>query len=88
MSHSLKKKLKQFLSRDFREQLERRDKLKKLMSKMRERQRELEQELAEEYDPQVQAELRQKIELIRKQRGKGLGVLDTLRAEHQPKGED
>ncbi|MGY6629383.1 MAG: hypothetical protein ACXIUL_00110 [Wenzhouxiangella sp.] len=88
MSHSLKKKLKKFLSRDFREQLERRDKLKKLMARMRERQRELEDELAAEYDPAVQAEIRQKIELMKKQRSKGIEALETLRADHRSKADD
>ncbi len=75
-------KLGRFLSRDFREQVEKRNKLRKMLARMREQQRKLESELAEEYDPAMQAELRKKIHLLQEQRRKGLDLLKTLRQSH------
>jgi hypothetical protein len=82
MSKSLRKKLQKFLSRDFREQLEKRDKLRAMLGKIRSKQKKLETELAEEYDPTLQEELRKKIRLLQEQRRKGLALLDELRREH------
>jgi hypothetical protein len=82
MSKSLRKKLQKFLSRDYREQLEKRDKLRAMLGKIRKKQKKLEAELAEEYDPTLQEELRKKIRLLQEQRRKGLAVLDELREEH------
>lgn len=82
MSKSLLKKLQKFLSRDYREQIEKRDKLRAMLGKIRSKQKKLEAELAEEYDPTLQEELRKKIRLLQEQRRKGLAVLDELRGEH------
>lgn len=83
MSKSLREKLHRFLSRDFREQIEKRDKLKKLMGQMRKKQKKLEDELASEYDPLLQDELRTKIRLLEEQRRKGLDLLKALREERK-----
>ena len=79
MSKSFRKKLQKFLSKDFREQLDKRDKLRDMMARMRKKQKKLEAELAEEYDPTMQDELRKKIHLLEEQRKKGLALLDQLR---------
>ncbi|TVQ28814.1 MAG: hypothetical protein EA370_16035 [Wenzhouxiangella sp.] len=79
MSDSLLAKIRKFLSRDFREQIEKRDKLKKLLAKIRKKQKKLQDELSEEYDPVLQDELRTKIRLLEEQRRKGLDLLKELR---------
>lgn len=83
MSDSLAKKLHKFLSRDFREQMEKRDKLRKMLAKMREKQKVLEGELAEEYDPEMQEELRKKLLVLKEQRRKGVELLQELRTESE-----
>ena len=84
MSGSVLDKLKKFLSKDAREQAEKKDKLRKILAKMRKKQKSLEATLAEEGDPDQQEELRKKIRMLKEQRRKGLAHLETLR---QPKVE-
>ena len=78
MSKSLIEKFRKFLSKDEREQAKKREKLRKILSKMRKKQKELEAELAETTDPDQQAELERKIRILKEQRRKGIGHLDTL----------
>ena len=78
MSGSVLDKLRKFLSKELREQAEKKDKLRKILAKMRKKQKKLEQELAETIDPELQAELGKKIRMLREQRKKGVAHLETL----------
>lgn len=73
------KKLRRFLDRDYQEQLEKREKLRKILSGMRKQQKAIEARLDEESDPALQAELRRKVLLLKEQRRKGLDLLHGLR---------
>jgi hypothetical protein len=81
MSESLRSKLRKFMSRDYREQIAKRDKLRKILKKMRKQQKELGEELGQEDDPHKQDHLRRKLLLIREQRRKGINLLRDLRSE-------
>ena len=81
MGKSVLDKLRQFLSRELREQAEKKDKLRKILARMREKQKELEQMLAVTTDAAQQAELGKKIRLLKEQRRKGIAHLETL---HRP----
>jgi predicted component of viral defense system (DUF524 family) len=81
MSESLRSKLRKFMSREYREQVAKRDKLRKILKKMRKQQKELTEELSQQNDPQQQDQLRKKLLLIREQRRKGINLLRDLRSE-------
>ncbi len=81
MGKSVLDKLRRFLSRELREQAEKKDKLRKILARMREKQKELEQMLAVTTDAAQQAELGKKIRLLKEQRRKGIAHLETL---HRP----
>jgi len=78
MSKSILKKLKKFLSKDEREQAEKKDKLRKILSKMRKKQKELELELAATTDQEHQVALDRKVRILKEQRRKGIAHLETL----------
>lgn len=80
MGKNIREKFKAFLSRDFREQIEKRDKLRKILKKMRMQQKDLERTLMEEWDPEKQEQLRKKLHLIRMQRSKGINLLQELKS--------
>ncbi len=80
MSDSLRSKLKKFMSRDYREQVEKRDKLRKILKKMRKQQSELTDKLSDEADPDKQDQLRTRLQLIREQRRKGINLLRDLKS--------
>ncbi len=82
MSKSVLDKLRKFLSKELREQAEKKDKLRKILAKMRKKQKKLEQELAETTDAEQQAELGKKIRILKEQRRKGIAHLETLQRNH------
>lgn len=84
MSKSVLDKLRKFLSKELREQAEKKDKLRKILAKMRKKQKKLEQELLETTDAGQQAELSKKIRMLKEQRRKGIAHLETL---HRPNGD-
>jgi len=84
MSKSILEKFRKFLSKELREQAEKKDKLRKILAKMRKKQKKLEVELAETRDPELQAELGKKIRMLKEQRKKGIAHLETL---HQKNGD-
>ncbi|MGY6555122.1 MAG: hypothetical protein ACXIUM_11455 [Wenzhouxiangella sp.] len=81
MSGSILDKFFKFLSKEAREQAEKKDKLRKILAKMRKKQKKLEAELAETDDPELRAELSKKIMILQEQRRKGVTHLETL---HKP----
>ena len=83
MSGSVLDKWFKFLSKDAREQAEKKEKLRKILAKMRKKQKKLEQELAASADSDVQAELNKKIRILKEQRRKGIAHLETLQREQQ-----
>lgn len=58
-------------------------KLRKVLHKLKDRQKELEQTLEETSDPEKQARIRQEIDVIRLQRGKGADVYQALKADRK-----
>lgn len=78
MSGSVLDKLRKFLSKEAREQAEKKDKLRKILAKMRKKQKKLEEELTETSDAERQAELSKKIRILKEQRRKGIAHLDAL----------
>ncbi len=88
MSKSALDKLRKFLSRDFREQMEKRHKLRKVLSKLRDQEKALQTELQDEPDTQQQRELQTRIRLLHEQRRKGLELLRQLRQARRPDAPD
>lgn len=82
MSESVLDKLRKFLSKELREQAEKKDKLRKILAKMRKKQKQLEEDLAQTSDPDQQAELEKKIRMLREQRRKGIAHLETLQRKN------
>ena len=78
MGKSVVEKLAKFLSKELREQAEKKDKLRKILAKMRKKQKKLEHELTLTADPEEQAKLNKKIRLLKEQRKKGIACLETL----------
>ncbi len=72
-------KFREFLSKDYRDQLKKRDKLIEMLRRMREKQHELEAERAGESHADVQESLDMQIRLLREQRRKGIELLRELR---------
>ncbi len=72
-------KFREFLSKDYRDQLIKRDKLRKMLGQMREKQRRLESELETEKQPDARELLEMQIRLLREQRRKGIALLHELR---------
>jgi hypothetical protein len=70
---------RKLLSSDLRYQLEKRDKLRRILAGMRKKQQELERTLAGEPDREVRNELRRQLRVVKEQRRKGLDVLNELR---------
>lgn len=81
MSGSVLDKFMKFLSKEAREQAEKKDKLRKILAKMRKKQKKLEAELATTDNPELKAELSKKIMILKEQRRKGVTHLETL---HKP----
>ncbi len=82
------KKFREFLSKDYRDQLKKRDKLRKMLARMREKQRVLEAERAEESHPDGRELLDMQIRLLREQRRKGIELLRELKRARKKQGED
>ena len=78
MSKSILDKMRKFLSKDAREQAEKKDKLRKILAKMRKKQKKLEEEREETNDPALQSELDKKIRILKEQRRKGVAHLESL----------
>lgn len=77
-------KFREFLSKDYRDQLRKRDKLIKMLRRMREKQHGLEAERALESHPDALELLDMQIRLLREQRRKGIELLrDMRKARHQ-----
>ncbi|QOC22621.1 hypothetical protein IC757_00105 [Wenzhouxiangella sp. AB-CW3] len=73
------RKFREFLSSDYRDQLKKRDKLRKMLGQMRKKQRRLESELEAEKQPDARELLEMQIRLLREQRRKGINLLRELR---------
>jgi transcriptional regulator of heat shock response len=58
-------------------------KLRKVLHKLKDRQKELESSLEATQDPEKQAKIRQEIDVIRLQRGKGADVYQVIKAERK-----
>jgi len=81
-------KFREFLSKDYRDQVNKRDKLRKMLSRMREKQRRLEAERARESHPDGRELLDMQIRLLREQRRKGIELLRELKRARKQQGED
>lgn len=77
------RKFREFLSRDFRDQLKKRDKLRKMLAHMREKQRTLEIEMATEQHPDALEALQMQIRLLQEQRRKGIELLREMRLQRR-----
>ena len=62
-------------------------KLRKILHKLKDRQRELEERLEQSSSPDGQAKIRQEIDVIRLQRGKGAQVYQQIKAERKSRKE-
>jgi len=62
-------------------------KLRKILQKLKERQHELEEGLEQTSSPDRQAKIRQEIDVIRLQRGKGALVYQQIKAERKSRKE-
>lgn len=62
-------------------------KLRKILQKLKERQHELEEGLEQISSPDRQAKIRQEIDVIRLQRGKGAQVYQQIKAERKSRKE-
>ena len=63
-------------------------KLRKILHKLKDRQHELEQSLEQTSSPDKQAKIRQEIDVIRLQRGKGAQVYQRIKAERKARKEE
>ena len=85
-SEKMLEKLKDILSAERHKQLEKYQSLKKVLKALRVKKRKYEEKLSSETDEEARRELASRLEVISKQRNKGLKVLKELKEERNQSG--
>ncbi len=75
------KKLKGFLDSDYREQIERREKIVEVLRRLKKRTKAIKRQLESVEDSEEQAALLDEYELIKAQRKKAIQVIKAIKAE-------
>lgn len=75
------KKLKAFLDSDYREQIERREKIVEVLRRLKKRTKAIKRQLESVEDSEEQAALLDEYELIKAQRKKAIQVIKAIKAE-------
>ena len=74
-------KLAEFFDMDVRARSQSKDEINELLSRLKQKELELKKKLERETDPSKQRVLEQKIDLVHRQRKKGLNMMIELRSE-------
>ena len=85
-SEKMLEKLNDILSAERHKQLEKYQSLKKVLKALRVKKRKYEEKLSSETDEEARHELASRLEVISKQRNKGLKVLKELKEERNQSG--